>query len=333
MKIFLHIGTHKTGSTAIQHHLSHNRKRLAENGILYPRIGRDRFAHHEVAWAVRAKPGAKLPRKVGPEVLKELTDRLSSTNCHTAILSSEEFEFVIAADQVKLLKRTLGSDDVRVLVYVRRQDKLLVSEYNQHLRMSDTRFSGSIFDFFMRNNFAGRMNYLQLLNRWADAFGAENVILRPFEPEQFVNGNLMQDVEASLGIADAGLQLPPRLSENRGLSSGASMILSLANRRKLDVDAHVALVSLLHAYDAACAANGVKLLSARNARDILASFGQQNKEVARKYLRREDGVLFREPLPVEGEYGEQDLPADGALDHAVSLLVSIARDKGRAMSG
>src|SRR5438128_10443001 len=35
MRLILHIGTHKTGSTALQHFLSANRKELSEYGIYY----------------------------------------------------------------------------------------------------------------------------------------------------------------------------------------------------------------------------------------------------------------------------------------------------------
>ena len=34
----MHIGTHKTGTTAIQHFLDQNRSRLLEQGFLYPAV-------------------------------------------------------------------------------------------------------------------------------------------------------------------------------------------------------------------------------------------------------------------------------------------------------
>ena len=39
MKLMLHIGTSKTGSTYIQHFLNENRAELLDQGIYYPEIG------------------------------------------------------------------------------------------------------------------------------------------------------------------------------------------------------------------------------------------------------------------------------------------------------
>lgn len=44
--LYIHAGTHKTGTTAIQKFLSANRDLLAKNGYLYP--GTDQ-GHHDVA--------------------------------------------------------------------------------------------------------------------------------------------------------------------------------------------------------------------------------------------------------------------------------------------
>ena len=48
-KLLLHIGIHKTGTTAIQYLLLHNAKLLAEQGFLVPQSGRpsyEPFGHH-----------------------------------------------------------------------------------------------------------------------------------------------------------------------------------------------------------------------------------------------------------------------------------------------
>ncbi|QXD16183.1 hypothetical protein GQ464_004310 [Rhodocaloribacter litoris] len=64
-KVFVHAGTHKTGSTSLQVFLAKTQVLLAEQGVLYPRSGRpDRkgvvsAGHHELAWSLLGKHGVK----------------------------------------------------------------------------------------------------------------------------------------------------------------------------------------------------------------------------------------------------------------------------------
>jgi hypothetical protein len=113
-----------------------------------------------------------------------------------------------------------------------------VSEYGQHLRMYKHRFSGSIHDFYMRYNFTARLNYLRALTRWANVFGEENLIVRPFEPCQFENGTLVDDARAAFGLTDVALEIPQDLTINKGLSGPACVLLSHANRHELDAESH-----------------------------------------------------------------------------------------------
>jgi len=56
MKITVHIGSTKTGSSALQMHLAQAREGLREFGVLYPEFGTKSNAHHVLFAA--AHPGA-----------------------------------------------------------------------------------------------------------------------------------------------------------------------------------------------------------------------------------------------------------------------------------
>jgi hypothetical protein len=326
MKIVLHIGTHKAGSTAIQHMLWHNRDRLLKKGFCYPQPIDGQPGHHEVAWTIRSSAGGKTPKQVGRDVLSKLRRQLQRSDCHTAILSSEEFEFATTPDQLRMIKRELPADPLRIVIYLRRQDKYLVSEYGQHLRMYKHRFSGSIHDFYMRYNLLGRLNYLRALTRWANVFGEKNLIVRPFEPCQFENGTLIDDARAAFGLTDVALEVPQDLTINKGLSGPACVLLSHANRHDLDPESHRRLVDLLYRQEALLAEASFDLLSSRNVVDLMAQFADSNAKVARTYLGRTDGCLFREPVPERASYGDGAGPArDAMIDYMGSLLVTMAR--------
>ena len=57
--ITVHIGNYKTGSTAIQEFIGHNRKRFLETGYYVPLAGFDGSAHHELIWSLRDEPFAR----------------------------------------------------------------------------------------------------------------------------------------------------------------------------------------------------------------------------------------------------------------------------------
>ena len=128
MKLLLHIGTHKAGSSTIQHLLWHNRERLQKKGFLYPPTSNGQVAHHDLAWAIRSSTGGRTPRQVDRAVLSKLKKRLQRGDCHTAIISSEEFEFATTPDQLRMIKRQLPADPFQIVVYLRRQDRYLLSE-------------------------------------------------------------------------------------------------------------------------------------------------------------------------------------------------------------
>jgi hypothetical protein len=327
MKLLLHIGTHKAGSSTIQHLLWHNRERLQKEGFLYPQMPNGQVGHHDLAWAIRSSTGGRTPRQVDRAILTKLNQKLQRSGCHTAIISSEEFEFATTPDQLRMIRKQLPADLTQIVVYLRRQDKYLVSEYGQHLKMPETRFSGSIHDFYMRYNFANRFNYMRALTRWANVFGAENVIVRPFEPGQFANGNLLDDVRETFGLADSGLEAPPNLTVNKGLSGPACVLLSHANRHDLDPDAHRRLVDLIYRHEERLAAAPFELLSSRNIADLMAQFADSNAKVAQTFLDRPDGQLFREPLPEGASYGEAGVPPHyPMIDYMASLLVETVRN-------
>ena len=93
--IFIHVGTHKTGTTSIQYFLQANAEKLKDCGIRVARSGvdfaRGRRGNHNVAWEVRRD--VRYNRKLGG--VAELLEELSDSNEKTAVISSEDFEYLL----------------------------------------------------------------------------------------------------------------------------------------------------------------------------------------------------------------------------------------------
>lgn len=157
MKIFIHIGTHKTGSTLIQNVCKKNHEALKSQGIYYPVDGYTQSGHHELAWALMRKNIAVAKKYVDDALNK-------ASGCESIVFSSEEFEFL---RDFKVAKNLFPKNaSIHVLCYFRRQDKYLESEYNQHVKMVSTRLSTDIFKFFMYHDFYRRFNYMAIISGW-----------------------------------------------------------------------------------------------------------------------------------------------------------------------
>ncbi len=188
--LVIHIGTHKTGTSALQAFFGNRADELDTRGVHYLRSGRAAGkAHHELSWGIRERHGADV--SAWDAVRAELKANAQATQ----IISSEAFWFTDPAG----VKAQLGEvKDLRIVMYLRRQDKYLQSLYKQ------TVAGGRRISFQQwREKFHFRGDYLSVVRQWADAFGKDALVIRPYE-----RGGKTIDVVADflsfLGVDAAG---------------------------------------------------------------------------------------------------------------------------------
>jgi hypothetical protein len=164
--VVFHIGVHKTASTTIQAFLRLNAEVLSGAGIYLPRSGcldPEGYANsHNIAWELL---GIDLFR---PELgsFAMLLDELSGAPQETAVLSAEDLEF-LSDEQVQALATATRDYRRSVIVYLRRHDDLMASEYTHQLREGVT--TASFEDWFAQSQFDPRFDFLGLLARWKAA--------------------------------------------------------------------------------------------------------------------------------------------------------------------
>ena len=221
--LLIHIGTPKTGSTAIQYFLDQNRECLRAMGINYLRSGRRNNAHNRLIQARRSGDMKSAMSKV----IKEIQADPEMTH----ILSSEMFSTAgMAADFATTLPDDIRQQ-TRILAYLRRQDKYLEAVYKQRLKTN--RSDGTAHQFYMGQR--NKVDYIQMLAPWTDAFGQDNIIVRPFERSQFPEGNIVADVANLLGLDGIkGFAVRER-SDNVTFSIEVTRLLSLI-RRTTDIN-------------------------------------------------------------------------------------------------
>ena len=94
-KIFIHIGTHKTGTTSIQSFLVKHAAEFSRSNMLIPKSGLRHHGHHFIAWELRGDK--RLENKSGYVV--KLLDELENNPCDNAIISSEDFEYLVRYEE------------------------------------------------------------------------------------------------------------------------------------------------------------------------------------------------------------------------------------------
>lgn len=205
-QLFIHIGTHKTGTTSIQSFLAENGTFLAEHGVLYPApYPKTNPGHHYVANQLGTS-GLKGRRH--PSV-RQLLKAIESTPYHKIIVSTELFSVI----EPRLVAEVFAGYECHVVCVLRRQDDYLESMYRELRKSSffeddvsvflDKVFAGQLLTIFRNNEteLRGRLpvDYAAFLASWAEYFGEDRIHAIAYE-EAARKGGVLAAVLGSAGI-------------------------------------------------------------------------------------------------------------------------------------
>lgn len=206
---FIHIGTHKTGTTSIQHLLSENSKILANRGWHYPRTGRleSHPGHHNIAWEISRDRRFDVRAGTIDDLLHEVNSTRSSV-----ILSSEDLECALYRmdEFANFIDRLQSSGfEIVFILYVRRQADYLPRLYTTLVYLGlDATFDQFLEEVLDRAVFRWRewifgFDYVELL-RSLEALPSVKVIVRSYDR---VPNSVCSDFLSifGLGLIDLGL--------------------------------------------------------------------------------------------------------------------------------
>lgn len=235
-KAVVHIGMAKTGTTSIQAWLYSNVPELSKQGIYFNRLPLTRarsMEHAEVVICQFAEAGVLVPNSrlryifgikslaeqdaVAERYSKRFASALSRSREETVILSVEDVGGLTRTKgQAKALERWLGRffDEVRYVVYFRRQEDWLISAYSQMIK---TGGSMTLDEFFEKRK---DRDYLRRLNAWLEVFGRERLSVRLLERDALRDGDLIADFAHEAGIDPAPMRTVPRRNESLTRASG-----------------------------------------------------------------------------------------------------------------
>jgi len=303
--IVLHIGLGKTGSTSLQEFLRRNRSALTKRGIEFPDIkgissngnvtpAALALVNSVPRWVFGLDPSYRTSNAIFEHFWREILAACTDPN-GTILLSSEEFD---AADPHQLRKKTdFDGHTKKIVVFLRRQDRIIESAYVQDLQYGYTHNS---LESYVDNILKGHSNvyhiyrYDDLLQRWIDAFGHANVI--PIVYKRTDEAYIYRAFLDTLAIPmDPSFTLPPARNQT-AVHPWTLAYLRLFNRSQVanllsdkTLDAHRSVLSKVQASFSTTAKRTV--LPTKLRKMILSAFQEQNR-LAAKRIRCENPDLF-----------------------------------------
>lgn len=215
----LHIGAPKTGTTSLQQSAAGSRARLRGGGVLYPgryenhrRFARSLLGYRKEPWLAE-----RAPAHWSTGILKQLVN-----NEHDyALVSSEAFSTAGARDLVPV--REAFTMPTHVVLTLRPLPGMLLSMWQQRVKNAEFRPLDAWLDEAFRElpmlhmpggDVFDESDGTNLVGRWADAFGPENMTVVVLDPTD--RDHIFRVFEDLLGQRRGTLE---RVTANSGMSA------------------------------------------------------------------------------------------------------------------
>lgn len=288
-RVSVHIGGPKTGSTAIQAWLTANQTELRRRGVDYADVCLRGYGHHDLAFLVAGGyPPWATPQPRGLASLADDLDLALMGDAAHVVLSSEDFYlYPDPAALYRLLSRTPHGRRITVYCYVRRQDEMAVSWYNQAVKAQG--YCGSFEECEAETR--ALWDYASRLAPWAEVFGRDNVDVRAYRPDRLRSGDVCADFGDWIGLPAEGLPAAPTVV-NTNLLRDVLEFQRQINRLPLPAEEkrsfHRELIALCRTESARALFRDTPLLGPRGRAALLAHYQASNRQLAIEWFSGED---------------------------------------------
>lgn len=226
-RVFIHIGSDKAGSTAIQSALNRNRTWLAERGVWVPTTGLRKAAGH-----------ADLFSKFDDSTVEALrTEILGEPDHATALLS---WEGIGSYDELErnrfraVIESVFPNAELSLVYYVRNQVDLIQSGVLQQVKQLTLPPSmirrlnqpyRRIGTFERRRLFPRSRRFASAIDSWEGLLPDAEIVVGLYDRDRLRNGDIVDDFLYTIGLeADEAFQRP-RADANPSLTADAALFV------------------------------------------------------------------------------------------------------------
>ena len=216
----VHIGPHKTGTTALQASFWNNRIEAETQGVHYASNGRHALSavlagiEHSSPWTANKRPP---PRWLWTRLLNDIR----SSNAKRVVLSSEYFADARPEPAARVIKE-LDPERVQIIVTIRPLSRILTSQWQQFVRNQNT----TPFDEFLKKHlddphpadppvFWRRHRHDDLVRRWVDLVGRDRLTVVALDDSD--RDMVLRAFEQLTGLATGTLEADPTI-QNRSMT-------------------------------------------------------------------------------------------------------------------
>jgi hypothetical protein len=309
-ELYMHIGQSKTGSSALQVFLKMNRELLMKKGIYYPILDGE-YALREKNSTMSGNAAGLLkldkPLEQFDELDVEYMYKIENLFAHNErVLLSNENIWSSSPHLYKNIKSVIGKlCRVKIIVYVRRQDERLESDWNQGVK--SFRVKDNCNEFVDKN--ISKFAYYKHLNEISEIVGKENVIVKIYDSQKSsVGNNIFIDFMSIFDINDISEFKLPEYQVNPSLGKNMVEIKRILNTipSSMVLDNEIRKI-LRECTDFARNTDAIKkkpnFLTFEQRKDILEKFEEDNIKIGKEYFG-----IDRSPFPklIEEDYNTDD---------------------------
>ena len=232
----VHVGPHKTGTTALQSALHQARDDMAAQGVRY--ASRTRHDRRAAEWIVRRLIAGADPGRA-ERAWDGLAERLTADTSDRRIFSSE-FLSDASDDRIEEILARLSTDNLWIAVTLRPLARILPSQYQQGIQRGGVRaydeWLHSVLDVDPARpappQFWVRHRHDELVRRWSARLGPDHVVVVVIDPAD--HSFLPHTFEDLLGLRRNTLS-DKKVRENRSLTAVEVELLRRFNRHFLEL--------------------------------------------------------------------------------------------------
>mgnify|MGYP002679328431 CR=1 FL=1 len=295
--LYLHVGTTKTATSSIQRFLEENRTVLEKYGYcfpdslhVYPEANRRRNAHFLIG-KVKDENGVEDKQKE-EEYLEEGLQQIRTAfqTYDNVILTDESIWYALSYSKKSLLRELKKEADkqqyqIKVIVYLRRQDALLISRWNQEVKQNFTSAAVMTCEEYVAVSEKKENKifyYAKKLDEIAAVIGKNNLIVRRFSPKSWKDGSIMHEI--GLDVTEEFQELEE--SENLRLDKNTTEIKRILNKSEFLTEKEISyfrrfLKEISKDY---IKEENTEMLAKEELQQFLELYAKENERVAEEYI-------------------------------------------------